>query len=170
MPPVFFAFRVKHRSLTVTSIPGGLITRRQMLGSLAALPLVASTVRAGASETLTFNELYKSFGVLGLEFSDKVKRLKGSAVSISGFMAPPLKAEANFFVLTEIPMSLCPFCSSDADWPDNIMVVYLARKQTFVQFNAPIMATGELETGSWTDPDTGFVSQLRLRNASFETV
>ena len=53
-----------------------------------------------------------------------------------GFMAPPLKAEAKFFVLTEIPMSICPFCSSDADWPDNIVVVYLDEKQTFVQPNA----------------------------------
>lgn len=89
---------------------------------------------------------------------------------MKGFMAPPLKAEANFFVLTEIPMSLCPFCSSDADWPDNILVVYLAEKQTFVQYNAPIEARGMLEYGSWVDPETGFVSQLRLRGAAFETV
>ncbi len=73
-------------------------------------------------------------------------------------------------MLTEIPMSLCPFCSSDADWPDNIVVVYLSSKQTFVQYNAPIMAHGVLEFGSWTDPETGFISQLRLRDASFRTV
>ena len=145
------------------------VGRRRVLGALAALPVLslAGSVRA---ETLGFDELYKSFGVLGLEFSDKVKRLSGASVSIRGFMAPPLKAEANFFVLTEIPMSLCPFCSSDADWPDNILVVYLARKQTFVQYNAPIAAQGVLEYGAWIDPETGFVSQLRLREAVFDTV
>ncbi|MBB4103260.1 hypothetical protein [Allorhizobium borbori] len=147
----------------------GLIGRRRLLCAMAGLPL-ALAGKAAAEETLGFNELYKSFGVLGLEFSDKLKRLKGKEVAISGFMAPPLKAEAAFFVLTEIPMSLCPFCSSDADWPDNILVVYLGRKQTFVQFNAPIMARGTLEFGSWVDPETGFVSQIRLRNAAFETV
>ncbi len=144
--------------------------RRRVLGALAALPILSLSRPALAAETLGFGEIYKSFGVLGLEFSDKVKRLNGQDVTVKGFMAPPLKAEANFFVLTEIPMSLCPFCSSDADWPDNILVVYLARKQTFVQFNAPIKAQGVLEYGSWSDPETGFVSQLRLREAAFNTV
>ena len=146
------------------------IRRRSMLGTLAALPVFWSVRPALATEPLGFDELYKSFGVLGLEFSDKVKRLKGQEVRVNGFMAPPLKAEADFFVLTEIPMALCPFCSSDSDWPDNILVVYLGRKQTFVQYNAPINATGVLEFGSWVDPETGFVSQLRLRDASFSTV
>lgn len=148
----------------------GALTRRRMLGTLAALAALPLTRPAHATEPLGFGELYKSFGVLGLEFSDKVKRLNGREVRVKGFMAPPLKAEADFFVLTEIPMSLCPFCSSDADWSDNILVVYLGRKQTFVQYNAPIAAQGVLEYGSWVDPVTGFVSQLRLRSASFETV
>ncbi|OLP61286.1 hypothetical protein BJF93_21140 [Xaviernesmea oryzae] len=145
-------------------------SRRRMLGALLAVPFLSITRSAKATERLDFDHLYKSFGVLGLEFSDKVKALSGQTVAIRGFMAPPLKAEANFFVLTEIPMSLCPFCSSDADWPDNIMVVYLARKQTFVQFNAPIEVEGVLDYGPWTDPDTGFVSQLRLRQAVFDQV
>lgn len=147
-----------------------MFNRRRMLCTMAALPALAFMRPALAREPLGFGELYKSFGVLGLEFSDKVKRLNGQDVTVKGFMAPPLKAEADFFVLTEIPMSLCPFCSSDADWPDNILVVYLDRKQTFVQYNAPIEAKGVLEYGSWVDPDTGFVSQLRLRDAAFSTV
>ena len=150
---------------------GQYFNRRQlMLAALASAPLLSLTNRTSASEQLGFDKLYKSFGVLGLEFSDQVKNSAGKQVEISGFMAPPLKAEANFFVLTEIPMSICPFCSSDSDWPDNIMVVYLTSKQTFVQFNAPILTRGTLEYGSWTDPETGFVSQLRLRDASFKTV
>jgi hypothetical protein len=64
-------------------------------------------------------------------------------------------------------MSLCPFCSSDADWPDNIVVVYLDAKQTFTQPNQLILVEGKLEMGSWTDPETGFVSRLRIRNATF---
>ena len=143
-------------------------TRRTMLAALATF-MTAGRAKA-AQATLTFDELYGKIGVLGLEFSDKVKALAGQDVVMRGFMAPPLKAEADFFVLTEIPMSLCPFCSSDADWPDNIVVVYLGAKQTFVQFNAVIEVEGTLEYGSWTDPDTGFVSLLRLRNASFRPV
>lgn len=106
-------------------------------------------------------------GVLGLQFSDKVKGLSGQRVTIKGFMAPPLKAEAAFFVLTREPVALCPFCQSDADWPDNILVVYLSSNQSFVQNNATIEVEGMLEIGSHRDADTGFISQLRLRDARF---
>ncbi|WP_119269056.1 hypothetical protein [Taklimakanibacter deserti] len=138
-----------------------------MLGVIA---LAGFGIPAQAAEPLTFDELYAVQGVLGLKFTEKVKTLAGQPVTMKGFMAPPLKAEAKFFVLTEIPMALCPFCSSDADWPDNIVVVYLDEKQTFVQANAPIEVEGTLDYGSWTDPETGFVSLLRLRHAQFQTV
>jgi hypothetical protein len=144
-------------------------SRRSLLQAMVALPFLFGSAHA-AVETLTFDELYAAQGVLGLKFSERVKTLAGQTVVMKGFMAPPLKAEAKFFVLTEIPMALCPFCSSDADWPDNIIVVYLDEKQTFVQANAPIEVEGMLEQGSWTDPETGFVSLLRLRHATFSTV
>jgi hypothetical protein len=134
--------------------------------ALVAASLPLDLARAAVSP-LSFDELYGKISVLGLEFSDKVKTLTGKPVAMRGFMAPPLKAEAAFFVLTEIPMSLCPFCSSDADWPDNIVVVYLDAKQTFTQPNQLILVEGKLEMGSWTDPETGFVSRLRIRNATF---
>ena len=147
------------------------ISRREALvGSLAALAAPAFPMPALAAPMLTFDDLYGSVGVLGLTFSDKVKQLAGQEVTMRGFMAPPLKAEAAFFVLTEIPMSICPFCSSDSDWPDNIVVVYLDAKQTFVQPNTVIEVNGTLEYGSWTDPETGFVSLLRLRGARFSAV
>ncbi|EUC00764.1 hypothetical protein PMI07_004050 [Rhizobium sp. CF080] len=144
--------------------------RRSVLGLAAAAPLLAATRSAVAADSLGFGELYGKYSVLGLEFSEKVKKLAGRQVAIRGFMAPPLKAEAAFFVLTEVPMALCPFCSSDADWPDNIIVVYLDEKQTFTQPSQTIEVRGKLEFGSWTDPETGFVSLLRLRQAEYGTV
>ncbi|WJH42213.1 hypothetical protein N7E02_16100 [Aliirhizobium terrae] len=140
------------------------------LGFVAALPLLSVAGRARADSDITFDELYGKISVLGLEFSDKVKQLNGKDIAMKGFMAPPLKAEAAFFVLTEIPMSICPFCSTDADWPDNIVVVYLSEKQTFTQPSQTIEVRGTLEMGSWTDPDTGFVSLLRIRQAEYATV
>lgn len=146
--------------------------RRDFLKLLSVAPLayVASGLPQAQAATgnLSFAELYSKVSVLGLEFSEKVKSLNGEKVVMGGFMAPPLKAEADFFVLTEIPMSICPFCSSDADWPDNILVVYLDKKQTFVQPSTMIEVTGKLEVGSWTDPETGFVSLLRLRDARYK--
>ena len=147
------------------------MTRRHALAVLGAAVAMPAAGRSVAAEgTIAFGELYASFGVLGLAFSDKVKALEGKTVSMRGFMAPPLKAEANFFVLTEVPLSLCPFCSSDADWPDDIVVIYLDRAQTFEQANGLIEVRGRLEVGSWTDPETGFVSLLRIVGADFRKV
>jgi hypothetical protein len=141
------------------------------LGLIAGLPLLAAGTRTQAADRdITFDELYGKVSVLGLEFSEKVKQLNGKEIAMRGFMAPPLKAEAQFFVLTEIPMSICPFCSTDSDWPDNIVVVYLGEKQTFTQPSQTIEVRGKLETGSWTDPETGFVSLLRIRQAEYATV
>ncbi|MCD1637004.1 hypothetical protein K7H91_24965 [Martelella mediterranea] len=151
----------------MTALP---LSRRSLLAAFGTLGLGLAFRPAFAADELSFDDLYGSFSPLGLKFSDKVKQLTGEKVSIRGFMAPPLKAEAKFFVLSEIPMALCPFCSSDADWPDNIMVVYLDRKQTFTQPNQMIEVTGTLESGSWVDPETGFVSQLRLRGARYNKV
>lgn len=147
------------------------LTRRNCIRALGLLgaSLLAAPAKA-ALPLLDFDHLYGKISVLGLEFSDTVKQAAGKRVAMRGFMAPPLKAEASFFVLTEIPMALCPFCSSDADWPDNIIVVYLGEKQTFVQPSARIEVSGILEMGSWTDPETGFVSLLRLRDASYSVV
>ncbi|PWJ86630.1 hypothetical protein C7441_101511 [Pseudaminobacter salicylatoxidans] len=152
-------------------MPALCFDRRRMLAMLGATAMSFQAGQTSAADnTIAFGQLYASFGVLGLTFSDKVKELSGKAVSMRGFMAPPLKAEANFFVLTEIPLSLCPFCSSDADWPDDIVVIYLDRAQTFEQANGLIEVRGRLEVGSWTDPESGFVSLLRIVEAGFHRV
>jgi hypothetical protein len=129
-------------------------------------PLAA---RAGPAE-LRFSELYVSRGPLGLEFSERVKTLAGKPVAMRGFMAPPLKAEATFFVLTREPVALCPFCDSDKDWPADIVVVHLGREQEFVQNNQTIEVTGTLEVGVKVDAETRFLSRLRLVDARFRRV
>jgi hypothetical protein len=118
-------------------------------------------------ERLDFTQLYKSFGVLGAQFSDRLMSLREHAVAMRGYMAPPLKAESNFFVLTRQPMALCPFCQSDADWPIDIVVVYLRFSAPTTDPNYPIDVSGRLQVGSWTDPDTAFVSQIRIVDATF---
>lgn len=145
--------------------------QRFLLGLLLLLmtTMLGHPASAKTAE-LAFSELYSGGGVLGLQFTEKVKSLNGKEIVIRGFMAPPLKAEADFFVLTREPVALCPFCSSDADWPDSILVVYLSKRQEFVQNNATIEVRGMLEVGSHLDEATGFVSQLRLKNATFKTL
>jgi hypothetical protein len=134
-------------------------------GIVGALLAVAGQGQADEPSRLAFTELYKSIGVLGLQFSDKVNSLKGKPVAMRGFMAPPLKPEADFFVMTREPVSLCPFCQTDADWPSDIIVVHLRNGSTLTRNTDLIEVTGSLEVGSATDPKTGFVSLLRIVDA-----
>jgi hypothetical protein len=141
--------------------------RRRFLVAASLAGANALPSPAGAVERLLFSELYKGAGILGLQMSDKLRALAGKPVEMAGFMAPPLKAEARFFVLTREPLSLCPFCNSDADWPADIVVVLLRDEIRFVQSNQAIVTAGTLELGSKLDPQTGFVSQIRLVDAEY---
>ena len=141
------------------------ISRRALLVGAALLFLAPGS--AGATGELTFDQLYKSIGVRGMVFSDQLLGLRGRPVSIAGYMAPPLKAESNFFVLTREPVALCPFCQSDAEWPADIVVVYLNSAAPMLSGGEKVLVTGRLDVGSWTDPQTGFVSQIRITDASY---
>ncbi len=137
-----------------------------------SLALMASTIYltplfAKDSEPLDFNALYKSFGIRGLEFSDRAQQLAGHVIFMTGYMAPPLRAESQFFVLTKEPLAICPFCQSDADWPVDIVVVYLKGVSPLISAGTQITVSGRLEMGSWADPESGFVSQVRLVDAEY---
>ena len=150
-----------------TTAGGG---RRRFLMALGALTTLAVAGRAAASELLSFDALYAANGVLGLKFSEKTLAQKGKSVRLRGYMAPPLKPESNFFVLTREPVAICPFCSSDAEWPVDIVVVYTARTAIPGNLSERIEAEGTLEVGSSIDATTGFVSQLRLRDAAIRKI
>ena len=112
---------------------------------------------------LNFENMYdSSSSSRGLRFSDLFLSGDGKTVQLSGYMAPPLKPVFHFFVLSKNPMSICPFCSSDADWPEDIVVVYVEDGAKSVANDTRLTVTGRLELGSYTDEETGFVSQARI--------
>lgn len=142
--------------------------KRILLIFLTAFVLLLGAAPAEAEE-LSFDEIYSGYSADGLTFSDKTLSLEGGTVTVSGYMAPPLTPTIHFFVLTEVSMSVCPFCSSDADWPDNIIVVKVDDPITALPYDTPITVTGTLEIGSETDEETGFVSQLRVHADSIDS-
>ncbi len=124
--------------------------------------------KENSATELRFDELYSKYGVLGLELSPKAKSLAGKSIRVLGYVAPPLKAEAAFFVLMRAPASVCPFCSTDADWPVDIMVVYPRQTGQQPHSATPMAVTGRLELGSKIDRDTGFVSHVRIVDAELQ--
>ena len=138
---------------------------------LVTVALLALAATAGGAEPLRFLDLYEGSGPLGLKFSEAATRLAGRLVVMRGFLAPPLKAEASFFVLSSRPVSVCPFCQSDSDWPMDIVVVYPdTGSSVYRSGSAPVEVSGLLELGSKRDPDTGFVSQVRLTRATVRSI
>jgi len=127
----------------------------------ACLPLAAL---AQAIARIRMFELYKP----DLSFSDLAKKLAGKPVSIQGFMAPHLKVESDFFVLSNTPVETCPFCASEDQWIDTIIFVRMKKRQEAVRPGELIQVVGRLEIGPQTDAATGFVSRVRLTDASYQ--
>ncbi len=140
-----------------------MITRRTLLLAGAAVPFATSASAAAPEGPVALRDFYMRDG----SFSDFARSAEGTRITVEGFMAPPLKAEANFFVLTKIPMSVCPFCNSASEWPDDILAVYTKRVVDVVPFNKKIETRGILELGEYKDPQTGFVSLVRLADSTY---
>ena len=130
--------------------------------ALAAMGLSLLGTAVGHAPTLQFSEFYQGGGVRCLILSDKLVALHGQRVVMAGFMAPPLKPALDFFVLTRVPLALCPFCASDAQWPEDIVFVRLPPGQTLTPTSALLQVVGRLDVGTKTDPATGFVSLVRI--------
>lgn len=133
-----------------------------LCAGVGALFVVEASASKNVVEELRFDEMYSGASSLGIQLSDKLQRLSGKKIRMTGFMAPPLKPTLSFFVLTAVPLSICPFCSSDADWPADIVVVKLKKPVVALPFDNPIEVEGVLEIGSEVDEETGFVSLVRV--------
>jgi hypothetical protein len=141
-----------------------LLTRRSMLGLACLAPF--ALVPARAAELVTFADLAVAEG----RYTEKAKKLAGKTVEMHGYMAPPLKPEIDFFVLTSLPTAICPFCDAAASWPDDIVLVKLSRPVRALAYDRLLDVSGTLEIGTFTDEATGFVSLVRLRDAKYTKV
>ncbi|WHZ35030.1 hypothetical protein [Sagittula sp. MA-2] len=138
--------------------------RRTALTTVLAAPFLLPTLARAADGPAKIRELYEKNG----DFSSFAQDASGSRILFEGFMAPPLKAESRFFVLTKRPMAVCPFCETEAEWPDDILAVYTKRIVDVEPFNVKLAVRGDLTLGAYKDPDTGFLSMARLTNATYE--
>ncbi len=99
-------------------------------------------------------------------FSTRARELQGKLVEIQGFMAPHLKVDSNFFILSNTPVETCPFCATEGDWIDSIVFVRTMKRETAIKPGRVLFTVGTLEIGPKTDTETGFVSKVRLVDAS----
>lgn len=137
-----------------------------MAGTAGTASLLLPGRALAASPSLKFRDLY----VRGNDLTEKAKALEGVRIEMIGYMAPPLKPEIDFFVLTKMPMSVCPFCETEAQWPDDIVLAHTSSPVEAVRYTELIRTRGTFETGFKTDAETGFVSFVRLLDVSYERI
>lgn len=144
-------------------LPQGSAAAIAMATDVAMQPTIKKPYHFDESPVpITFAEFYNGFNLrTGLVLSDKLLALDGQDVVMEGYMAPPLKPELDWFVLTRIRLEFCPFCSSTADWPDDIALVYLLDQPVRATIQ-PLRIQGRMEIGSAVDPETGMVSVVRI--------
>ena len=135
--------------------------RRTLLRTALATPLLTAAP-ALAGNPYRIRDLYT-----GRALSPLAMEQQGNRLEFTGYMAPPLKAETRFFVLTNIPMSVCPFCETEAEWPNTILAVHTKRVVTVVPYNVRLTVRGALDLGAHRDQETGFLSLVRLTDATY---
>ena len=149
------------------------ISRRDALILSAGVGLLAATRSSRSAHAeedlakLAFSEMYVPGSV---DFTPKLQRLDSKRVLVPGYMAPPLKPEATFFVLTSVPMATCPYCDDAMSWPDSIVLVRTRAVIRVIDFDRRIAVNGRLELGTDIDKDTGFVSRVRLMDAQYSRI
>lgn len=140
------------------------MNRRDFVSAGVTASLLPTFPALASTPAIKFRELYER----GNTLTDKAKRLEGQSVEMIGYMAPPLKPEIKFFVLTKLPMSTCPFCESEAQWPDDLVLALSNGPLEVVRYTDLIRVRGRFETGFKTDAETGFVSFVRLTDVSYQ--
>jgi hypothetical protein len=140
------------------------LSRRSILRLACLAPFAVLPARA--AELVTFADI----SVADDQFTERARKLAGKVVEMRGYMAPPLKPEIDFFVLTSLPTAICPFCDAAASWPDDIVLVKLSRPVRALAYDRLLDVSGILEIGIDTDAATGFVSLVRLRDAKYAKV
>src|SRR5260370_15667308 len=138
-----------------------LLSRRSMLGLACLAPFASLSARA--AELVTFADI----SVADDQYTEKARKLAGKVVEMHGYMAPPLKPEIDFFVLTSLPTAICPFCDAAASWPDDIVLVQLSRPVRALAYDPLLNVSGLLEIGIEPDAPPAFATLLRPRAAKY---
>ena len=152
----------KDADVVLTAATEFLMDRRQFVSTLALGALLGTaglaTPASAALPSLRFRDMYRR----GKDLSEAALILEGQRIEMIGYMAPPLK--------TKTPMATCPFCDDATDWPNDIVVSYFEGDLQFTRFSNLIRVEGTFDTGIKTDPDTGFVSKVRLLDIAYKVL
>ncbi|WP_232510159.1 hypothetical protein [Paenibacillus crassostreae] len=101
--------------------------------------------------------------------SDRFWDLKGSTVTIKGFMGEVLSFDKHWFLLIPEPGAECPFDNGDETYWNKIMIVFVPDDVKLRYHSGPIKITGRLDTGIKID-ESSYKTMFRIYDATFEEI
>jgi hypothetical protein len=101
--------------------------------------------------------------------SNRFWDLKGSTVTIKGFMGEVLSFDKNWLLLIPEPGAECPFDNGDETYWNKIMIVFVTDDVKLRYKSGPIQITGRLDTGIKID-ESGYKTMFRIYDASLEEI
>lgn len=94
-----------------------------------------------------------------------LRRLDGSIVRATGYLAVHLGRSAPFRLISHFPSFGCPHCCGCAVPADRQVFAWFAAPFAPVGAAEEVTLAGRLDLAPWTDPDTGFATTIRLVDA-----
>lgn len=149
---------------------------RRTFISLAGAAWVGGTPLSkalGAEDALPLDlaSLYQTDGG-GLDFAPHVLAAASRLVIVTGYVAPHLQPGAPFHLVSHVPLSACPHCLGNRTLPKGTAAFYPLKENgaSYSPGADPVSLKGYLELGAKVDPQTGFVTTIRLRGTNLPTV
>jgi hypothetical protein len=118
---------------------------------------------------LSFDDLFVSTGLFGLEVAGATAALAGRRVTLRGFLYGPLGAGGEF-VLGRGGWRACPCCGGEPRWPDDVAIVRLRAGEPDAGLlpDRDVTVTGTLELGDAPSAHPGLASSVRLLDAELD--
>ena len=126
-----------------------------------------SAVDGGKAQTLSTDDKgrYKLTFAQSINFAT-IESLDGKTVVITGYMATLSPISGKYMYLMNLPYQSCPYCVPNTSQLSNTIAVYAPEGKTFEFTDSPIVVTGTVETGEFSD-DYGYTYNYRITDATY---
>ena len=116
---------------------------------------------------LTFDDVFASSGIFGVEIAPEVTGLAGARVAVRGFLFGPLVSGEGDYVLARGSLRHCPCCSGEPSYGDDLALVRLRVPGSVCAHAADeeVEVTGTLELGYAQSAHPGLATSVRLLDA-----